>query len=199
MMVDYSIGSSHIGYYGERDAKLKSLGIKVFRYKNGEIMDHLKKVMVDIQDQLYKLAFKNGEDKNSAQEHRIPVSRAGGIGAEMSVSRKDKDLIIGLARYKRQHPTQAEALIWGCLRKEQLGGYKFRRQHIIDSYIVDFYCPTCKLIVEVNAPIHQKQQNYDLSRDINLIALGYKILRFTNDEVLNHTEEVLKEIMNYLQ
>jgi very-short-patch-repair endonuclease len=98
----------------------------------------------------------------------------------------------------RQHPTQAEALLWSYLRMKNLGGYKFRRQHIINTYIVDFYCPQCKLILEVDGPIHEKQQVYDLSRELNLIAMGYKILRFKNDEVIYHTDEVLKKIIGYL-
>ncbi len=211
--VDYSTGPSHIAYYGERDVKYQALGIKVLRYKNDEVMDHFNKVMDDINDQLYELVNKKRKEKIGAQrqqrkKHPIPgpsplegkgARSAGGIGSEMQISRKIKDLIIGQARYMRQHPTQAEALIWGCLRKEKIEGYKFRRQHIIGTSIVDFYCPICKLIVEVDGPIHQKQQVYDQSREINLIALGYKMLRFTNDEVINHTDEVLKKIMDHLQ
>jgi len=99
----------------------------------------------------------------------------------------------------RQHPTRAEAFLWECIRLKKLNGYKFRRQHIIGTYIVDFYCPKRKLVVEVDGPIHQKQQVYDQSREDNLIAMGYKILRFTNDEVIHHTDEVLKKIKDHLQ
>ncbi len=123
----------------------------------------------------------------------------GGIGSEMYVSRRTKELIIGSARYMRKYPTQAEALLWACLRAKRLEGYKFRRQHIIGTYIVDFYCPKCKLILEVDGSIHQARQIYDQSRECNLIARGYKILRFTNEEVLNDTDEVLKKIKDHLE
>ncbi|MFW5714678.1 MAG: endonuclease domain-containing protein, partial [Brevefilum sp.] len=98
-----------------------------------------------------------------------------------------------------QHPTPTEGVLWSHLRMKQLAGYKFRRQHIIRTYIVDFYCPVAKLIIEIDGPIHQKQQVYDQSREINLIAMGYMILRFTNDEVINHLDEVLKKIEDNLQ
>lgn len=211
--VDYSKGPSHIEYFRERDVELQALGIKVLRYKNDEVMDQFIKVMDDIQDQLYELVIKKRKAKIGTQKQQsktppitLPSPREGrgshslgATGSETRVPRKIKDLIIGQARYMRQHPTRAEALIWGCLQKRKLKGDKFRRQHIIGTYIVDFCCPTCKLIVEVDGPIHQKQQVYDLSREINLIALGYKILRFTDDEAINHTDEVLKKIMDYLQ
>jgi len=211
--VDYSTGPSHIAFYRERDVKLQALGIKILRFKNDEVMHHFNQVMDDIQDQLYELVFQKKNAKINAQKlqrtiHPIPVPSptegkgariAGGIGSKMQIPRNIKDLIIGQARYMRQHPTPAEAVIWGCLRKEKIEGYKFRRQHIIGTYIVDFYCPKCKLIVEVDGPIHKKQQVYDLSREMNLIALGYKILRFTNDEVINHTNDVLRKILDHLQ
>jgi very-short-patch-repair endonuclease len=224
--VDYSTEPSHIVYYEERDAKLEALGIMVLRYKNDKVMNHFNKVMDDIQNQLYELAIKKrkaiiGAQKQQSKTNPIPVPspplapaktgqgfrsasgegarNAGGLGSEMRMSREIKDLIIDQARYMRQHPTRAEAFLWECIRLKKLNGYKFRRQHIIGTYIVDFYCPKRKLVVEVDGPIHQKQKVYDLSREINLIAMGYKILRFTNDEVIHHTDEVLKKIKDHLQ
>ena len=214
--VDYSVGNSHCDYYRERDERLQAYGIHVLRYKNDEIMDRFNYVKGNIQDQLYELWRKKIKKKIAAvhnpthiQPNNDPIPgpsplegkgarTAGGKGLDFDVPRNIKDLIIGQARYMRSHPTRAEALLWGLLRMKQLQAYKFRRQHIIGTYIVDFYCPTGKLIVEVDGPIHQTQQVYDVSRELNLIAMGYRILRFTNDEVIHHTDEVLRKITQYL-
>ena len=98
------------------------------------------------------------------------------------------------AREFRKNPTQAEALLWAELRKRQLGELKFRRQHIIYTYIVDFFCPAAKLVVEIDGPIHINQEEYDAEREENLQALGYHIVRFTNNEVDQDLELVLDGI-----
>jgi len=68
----------------------------------------------------------------------------------MTVPRELRDRLIEVAREMRSHPTEAELFLWKLLSGEKLGGFKFRRQHIIQTFIVDFYCPKAKLIVEVD-------------------------------------------------
>ena len=63
-------------------------------------------------------------------------------------------------------------------------GLKFRRQHAIDRYIVDFYCPEARLVIEVDGPIHRYTQDEDAQRQIKLEEHGLRVLRFTNDQVL---------------
>ena len=213
--IDYSVDQSLYDYYKDRDQRLTARGYHVLRFKNDEVMQYSTEVMSEIKSTLLEIK-KSRKDKllkerkkpSNIQKDPIPgpspregkgARIAGGIGSELQVPRNIKDLIITQARYMRQHPTRAEALLWGCLRMKRLDGYKFRRQHIIGTYIVDFYCPLCKLIVEVDGPIHQKQQVYDLSREINLIGMGYQILRFTNDDVIFHRDDVLKKILDHLQ
>lgn len=107
--------------------------------------------------------------------------------------------MIEAARWLRSHPTPAEQFLWMCLRKRQVEGFKFRRQHIIGSYIVDFYCPKAKLIIEVDGEIHLSQKEYDQERTQQLMALGYRLLRFTNKQITNQVAQVLSKIASCLQ
>jgi len=97
------------------------------------------------------------------------------------------------AKQMRENPTQAEALLWEKLRNKQLG-IKFRQQHIINKFIVDFCCIEKALIVEVDGEIHNKQKKADAQRTKILENEGYIIIRFTNSEVLNETNNVLSKI-----
>jgi adenine deaminase/very-short-patch-repair endonuclease len=97
----------------------------------------------------------------------------------------------------RNNPTQAENILWYLLRGRQLDGYKFRRQHIIDSYIADFVCLKKKLIIEVDGLIHQIPENKasDAERTFHLNKIGFEVLRFTNEEITNLPEKVLSKIV----
>lgn len=98
------------------------------------------------------------------------------------------------AKEMRSNPTQAEAELWSALKTKKLD-YKFRRQHPIDKFIVDFVCLTKKLIVEVDGNIHDFQKEKDEERELLLREkLGYKILRFSNKEVLNDLKGVINKI-----
>jgi very-short-patch-repair endonuclease len=100
-----------------------------------------------------------------------------------------------LAREMRKHATDAEAALWQLLRNKQLG-VKFRRQHAIDRFIVDFYCPERKLVIEVDGGGHAEpaQKARDHERDEVLEQRGLRVLRFWNHEVLRETESVLEEV-----
>jgi very-short-patch-repair endonuclease len=103
------------------------------------------------------------------------------------------------ARYKnkreelKNNMTEAELKLWEHLRNKKLG-VKFRRQHVIDFYIPDFVALSIKLIVEVDGKIHLKQKKEDSERAKRLEILGYKIIRFTNDEIENDITKVLNKI-----
>ena len=98
----------------------------------------------------------------------------------------------------RKNLTPAEAALWKHLQKKQLKGRKFRRQHSIGYFIVDFYCASEKLIIELDGAIHLDfaQQNYDLERTQKLEDLGFQIIRFENKLVFEDTSWVLEEISN---
>ena len=98
------------------------------------------------------------------------------------------------ARELRRRSTEAERLLWDHLRNRRLAGLKFRRQHPLGPYIVDFYCAAHRLIVEVDGPIHAYTQEQDTIRSEWLDRYGYRVLRFTNEEVLYSLESVLERI-----
>jgi very-short-patch-repair endonuclease len=91
--------------------------------------------------------------------------------------------LIKHAREQRSNPTPAEKTLWGHLSRKQLGGLKFCRQHIIDPYIVDFYCHARKLVIEVDGGTHLQKSLYEKNREAYLRARGCKIIRFWNNEV----------------
>ena len=99
------------------------------------------------------------------------------------------------ARELRHTMTPAEKVLWHELRTNKLNGLHFRRQQIADGYIVDFYCHATTLIIEVDGDIHNQQVEYDAERDAHLISRGFKILRFTNIEVMNNLPSVLERIL----
>ncbi|MEW6195336.1 MAG: methionine synthase [Bacteroidota bacterium] len=97
----------------------------------------------------------------------------------------------------RSNPTAAELILWEFLKSKQLENYKFRRQHIIGSYIVDFVCLSKALVIEIDGLIHQLPENKesDEIRTKWLNKNGFRVIRFTNDEVINNTELVLNKII----
>ena len=77
------------------------------------------------------------------------------------------------ARAMRRQPTRAEDVLWGALQKKQVAGLKFRRQHPVGRFVLDFYCPSHKLVVEVDGGVHDAQQDRDAARTEALEAHGY--------------------------
>ncbi|MEK6246864.1 MAG: DUF559 domain-containing protein [Planctomycetales bacterium] len=94
----------------------------------------------------------------------------------------------------RQNTTGPERLLWSVLRSRQLGGLKFRRQHPIEPYIVDFYCAEARLIVELDGESHDERQQYDTIRGEYLQKLGFEIVRVANDDVFEDLDEVAEYI-----
>jgi very-short-patch-repair endonuclease len=98
----------------------------------------------------------------------------------------------------RKSQTDAESIIWYHLRNRHFRNYKFRRQHVLHNYIVDFICMSKKIIIEIDGSQHLDQVEYDLIRAKKLENDGYKIFRFWNSEVLENLEEVLEVIYEAL-
>ena len=96
----------------------------------------------------------------------------------------------------RQSLTPAEAFLWKYLGRKQLNGRKFRRQHGIDSYIVDFYCASENLIIELDGDVHMNptSEEYDAKRTGHLENLGFTVLRFENKMVFENLPALLMEI-----
>ena len=104
------------------------------------------------------------------------------------------------ARELRNNQTRAESCLWEKLRNRQLYGFKFRRQHQYGNYIADFYCHEAQLVIECDGSIHQTNENWqhDQARDVYMVGQGLRVLRFTNEEVLNDLDEVLRRIAEFL-
>jgi very-short-patch-repair endonuclease len=104
----------------------------------------------------------------------------------------DREWIQGRAAELRAAMPDAEVILWSHLRRRALDGYRFRRQYIVGRAIVDFYCTQRRLAVEVDGPTHDPMQ--DEARDAGLTAKGIRVLRFANDDVYRHVDDVLGEI-----
>jgi very-short-patch-repair endonuclease len=102
------------------------------------------------------------------------------------------------ARRLRRDQTPAEQILWRHLRGRRMCGAKFRRQHPIGSYFTDFCSIERRLIIEVDGEQHGGQSNDDQKRTSFLSSLGYCVLRFWNDQVIESTDEVLAEIEKFL-
>ena len=85
-------------------------------------------------------------------------------------------------------------MLWNQLRGRRVNGYKFRRQVVIEPYVVDFACFEAKLIIEVDGGQHMDQAAYDVRRTESLERMGYRVLRFWNNEVLSELPAVLERI-----
>lgn len=99
----------------------------------------------------------------------------------------------------RNNSTSAEAILWNKLKQRQLNGRKFRRQHSIGNYIVDFYCPEEKLVIELDGETHFWQDGieYDQKRTLYLINMDIQVIRFENKWIFEDIDYVLKEIKNH--
>jgi len=101
------------------------------------------------------------------------------------------------AEVLRSNMTISEKLLWERLNKSQLG-VRFKAQHPIDLFVADFYCHKYKLVVEIDGEIHQKQKEYDEGRTAEMENYDLKVIRFTNDQVLNDINWMVEEIKKFL-
>jgi cyclase len=103
--------------------------------------------------------------------------------------------------HELKHPmTDAERLLWDKIRNRKLHGLKFRRQHPLHYYIADFYCHEKRLVIEVDGGIHLDEEvtKHDENRTAELDRLGITVIRFTNDRIFNQLEQVLEEIVLFV-
>ena len=134
------------------------------------------------------LSLSKGEGE-SARRGRSPQSSRWGV-----VRRGYPRHALTAARTLRRNRTDAEGLLWHYLRNEQLDGYRFRRQHPIGRYIVDFACPSRKVLIELDGGQHAEQTSRDEKRGAFLRARGYRVLRFWNTEVFENCFGVLERV-----
>jgi len=110
-------------------------------------------------------------------------------------------ILFEFAKELRNNPTEPESKLWTYLCRNQLKGFRFKRQHPIKYFIADFYCHKAKLIIEIDGGYHNlpEQFEYDENRDYELENLGLKVLRFTNEDVFYDIENTLKSIISELE
>ena len=125
----------------------------------------------------------------SARQGRSPQSRRWGV-----IRRGYTQRTLTTAQTLRRNRTDAEGLLWHYLRNNQLDGHRFRRQHPIGPYIVDFACLARKILIELDGSQHAERQDNDKKRDAFLRAQGYRVLRFWNNEVFENCFGVLERI-----
>ena len=103
------------------------------------------------------------------------------------------------ARALRRNMTHAEKVLWHHIRKEQVQGFRFRKQQVIDGFIVDFFCPNKYLVLEIDGTIHDttKQKSLDQHRTKVFEARGLRVLRFRNEEVLGDILSVIERIRSF--
>ena len=157
----------------------------------------------------------NWNTTTTALNHRhsvpSPVGEGQGGGSEQPAQRQipkkmsekllphDDPRLITNGRQLRQNMTPAEWRLWQYLRGKRLGGYRFRRQQPLGQYILDFVCVEAKLVIEIDGGQHTGQTAYDETRTQYLQNLGFTVIRFWNNEVLQQTHAVLTAILNKLE
>lgn len=117
------------------------------------------------------------------------------------VSGFNKKELKGLRQNLRNNMPPAERILWNKLRGKQLRGYKFQRQHSIEDFILDFYCPKTGLAIEIDGDSHYGAGKplYDAERSRKIESHGIKIIRFTNTEVYNSLDGAVDHILKQLK
>ncbi|TGV02313.1 isoleucine--tRNA ligase [Flavivirga rizhaonensis] len=133
-----------------------------------------------------------------------PKSSKGGLSKTPGYQTARKSsyrLLKTLKEERKKNPTQAETILWESLKGKKLDNYKFRREHIIDEFIVDFVCLSQRLVIEVDGDYHNKPEviEADKLRTEILEDLGYHVIRFTNEEVIGDIDSTLNKISNKLK
>lgn len=121
----------------------------------------------------------------------------------ISVSRELNEIALQTAKDLRQEMTTAEKVLWEKMRNRKEKGLKIKRQvpvfyeseGMTSFFIADFMIMSAKLIIEADGPIHKRQQKEDEKRDAILQSLGYSVIRLSNDDILNDTENTIKRIV----
>ncbi|MCF7812808.1 endonuclease domain-containing protein [Candidatus Gracilibacteria bacterium] len=105
------------------------------------------------------------------------------------------------AQRLRKNATETEILFWSQIRKKQILGFQFYRQKPIGSYIVDFFCPSAKLVIEIDGSQHFEKRNeeQDKKRDMYLESLGLKVLRFNNLDICQNIDGAVQVVYNFLK
>ena len=132
---------------------------------------------------------------DTARRTQTPPLQGRGKGWGLSAERLAE--LHARAREMRRNPTEPELRLWRNLSGKRLGGFKFRRQEVMPPRIFDFFCPSARLVVEVDGHTHDPVT--DAMADRRLAERGYKVLRFTNEDVMSNMDGVIFAILQALE
>lgn len=127
-----------------------------------------------------------------------PPPPAGEVGRNEREGAMDQSTTQQHARELRERQTKAESLLWNALRAKRLSGVKFRRQHPIPPFVADFACVKAGLVVEIDGGYHDYQFQNDEARTSYIERKGFRVIRFSNEDVVSSTESVVISIANDL-
>ncbi len=193
-------GLSERGGYPVEQRKMRQWCLRVSAYAQ-RLLDGLDKI--DWTDSI-KETQKNWIGRSEGAEIHLPLAPSKGGGTELpgyhTTNKLDWNANIDNAKDHRANPTESEFVLWQALRNKGIG-YKFRRQHLIDRFIVDFVCLEKNVVIEVDGKYHNDptQRELDDQRSEILKDLGYKIIRFTNEEVIVDVDKVLSTIKAFCE
>ena len=137
----------------------------------------------------------NWKLRDQAKQLNSPPLQGRGRGWGLSAERIEQ--LGGYAQEMRREPTEPEKRLWRALSGSKLGGYKFRRQHVIGPFIADFVCPQKGLIVEVDGHTHTDSAA-DARRDAKLAVIGFRVFRVSNTDVMQNLEGVCEALLALL-
>jgi ribonuclease HI len=145
---------------------------------------------------LKSLSLPPGGRAGEGLERPTPARHSPTVGGENSMSHAPRKVVMEHAKDLRAKLTDEEHRLWDALSRNQLGGFKFRRQHPIGAYVVDFYCHAAKLVVEIEGPSHGDMgaEERDQVRSAYLKSQGLEVLRFTNEQVRGALGDVIGRI-----
>ena len=185
-------GRPDMAYFGFTDKLVKGETIKIFNYGNCQrdftYVDDIVEGVIRVMQHAPGLT-PNPSPKGEGSKKDLGIHTADPMWYGM---------LKEYAEQLRNHPTEAESMLWNALKANGIGA-KFRRQHIIEDFIVDFYCNEHKLTIELDGGYHDTpvQMKSDAERTARLNKLGYTEIRFSNEEVIGNLDNVLKKINTF--
>ena len=182
-------GRPDMAYFGFTDKLVKGEKIQIFNYGNCK-RDFT--YIDDIVEGVYRVMMRPPKGKEASPQ---PSPKGKGVH---TADPMQYDLLKTYAEENRKNPTEAESVLWEALKSKGIGA-KFRRQHIIADFIVDFFCNEANLVIELDGGYHNMpaQMKSDVERTAALKAMGYTELRFKNEEVISNIDTVLKTIKTF--
>ena len=187
---------------GSIPLEAQRLGLEAHASDLNPVAVMINKAQIEIPPRFANMPPVNPRDRaqmfghNSPHPKSLPQNEGGTLGdvdrweISPALERKMQEV----ARELRKNPTPAEDTLWQAIRKQQLDGRKFRRQVAIGPFVVDFYCSTERLAVEVDGSIHDMQRDADQARQELIESLGIRFVRLTNDEVEHYLQQSLATI-----